>query len=239
LSVVSTLIERRSHAALNINEITTMRLLVHGMQSSGATAFTLFLAQRPDCLALVDILNQFAAPRLNTSLDVVAKVVVTTAYPLAVHAERFRPDRTILLLRDPRDNYQSLRSKHYRNYSGLIDEKFQIIEQLFAEPQRYDAVIEYEDFVARNPDVLIQLARLGWAVDASCYQYRRGHEELFGALHAHVPELFDHMEMSFGNVQGREVCERVHGKPRDSRVDAHLEVLCPRLLAHYRTRRGS
>jgi len=68
-----------------------MRLLVYGMQSSGATAFTLFLAQRPDCLALVDIPNNFAAPRLDTPVDTVAKVVVTTAYPLPVHMERFRP----------------------------------------------------------------------------------------------------------------------------------------------------
>jgi hypothetical protein len=213
-----------------------MRLLIHGMQSSGATAFTLFLAQRPECLALVDIPNNFAAPRLSTQLDVVAKVVVTTAYPLAVHVERFRPDRTILLLRDPRDNYQSLRTKNYRNYSGLIEEKFQILEQLFLARQRFDAVIEYEDFVARDPAVLVQLAALGWPVDVSYYQYRRRHEELFAALWGQVPELFDQLEMSFGNVQGGEVSQRFREKPRDATVDARLEVLCPQLLAHYRTR---
>jgi len=216
-----------------------MRLLVHGMQSSGATAFTLFLAQRPECLALVDVPNNFAAPRLRTSRNMVVKVVVTTAYSLTVHQQRFCPDRTILLLRDPRDNYQSLRTKNYRNYSGLLEEKFQIIEQLFAERQRFDAVIEYEDFVARDPQVLMQLDDIGWVVDASCYQYRRRHEELFAALWAEVPELFEQMELCFGNVQGHEASERFRDKPRDSAVDAHLEVLCPRLLAHYRARRGN
>jgi hypothetical protein len=216
-----------------------MRLLVHGMQSSGATAFTLFLAQRPDCLALVDIPNNFAAPRVASSRDMVIKVVVTTAYPLAVHAERFRPDRTILWLRDPRDNYQSLRTKNYCNYSGLLAEKFRILEQLFLERQRFDAVFEYEDFVARDPQILADLVRLGWAVDEGCYRYRRRHEELFAALWAEVPELFEQMEMSFGNVQGDDVAEHFRDKARDAQVDAQLEQLCPRLLDHYRARRGT
>lgn len=97
-----------------------MRLLIHGMQSSGATTFTRTLAERPGCVALVDIANNFAAPRATTTVDFVAKVVVTTAYPLAVHVERFRPDKVVLLLRDPRDNYQSLRTKdgYYRLNSG-------------------------------------------------------------------------------------------------------------------------
>ena len=143
------------------------------------------------------------------------------------------------MLRDPRDNYQSLRTKSYRNYSGLLDEKFQIIEQLFLERQRFDAVIEYEDFVAREPRVLTQLESLGWVMDASCYQYRRRHEELFAALWNEVPELFEQMEMCFGNVQGHETSARFRDKPRHCTVDSHLEVLCPRLLAHYRARCGN
>jgi hypothetical protein len=102
-----------------------MRLLIYGMQSSGATAFALFLAQRPDCLALVDVLNNFAAPRVNTAMDMVVKVTMTTAYPLAVHVERFRPDKIVLFLRDPHDNYQSLKTKNYRDKprAPAIEEK--------------------------------------------------------------------------------------------------------------------
>jgi hypothetical protein len=138
-----------------------MRLLVYGMMSSGATAFTLFLAQRPDCLALVDVLNNFAAPRVATPMDMVVKVTMTTAYPLAVHQSRFRPDRVVLLLRDPHDNYQSLKTKNYRNYSGLMAEKFVILDQVFAERSHFDAVIRYEDFVARDPAVIETMNRLG------------------------------------------------------------------------------
>lgn len=215
-----------------------MRLLVTGMQSSGATAFTLFLAQRPDCLALVDVLNNYAAPRVATALDMVVKVVVTTAYPLAVHMERFRPDRVVMLLRDPRDNYQSLRRKNYANHSGLLDEKFLILDQLFAERHRFDAVIEYEDFVARDPSIPQTLARLGWPVEEGFHEYRRRHEELLSALSANLPDLMQHMEFAFGNVRGRAVSDNFRDKPRDAELEAHLETLCPRLLAHYRAKRG-
>lgn len=217
-----------------------MRLLVHGMQSSGATAFTLFLAQRPDCLALVDIPNNFAAPRLDTPadapVDMVAKVVVTTAYPLAVHMERFRPDRIVLLLRDPRDNYVSLRTKNYRNYSGLMDEKFLLLDQLFAERDRFDAVIRYEDFVARDPAVLETVRALGWPAEEEFYNYRRRHNEMLEALWRLTPGLLENFEFVFGNVRGTEVSERFRDKPRDAEVEARLERLCPRLLADYRAR---
>ena len=213
-----------------------MRLLVYGMQSSGATAFTLFLAQRPGCLALVDVLNNYAAPRLDTPLDVAIKCVITTAYPLATHMERFRPDRVILLLRDPRDNYESLRTKNYRNHSGLIDEKFLILDQVFAERERFDAVIAYEDFVAGVPLVPATLTTLGWPVEEGYRRFARRHDELLGDLWRHVPDLFSRMEMAFGNVQGAGISQTFRDKPRDPETDARLEALCPRLLAHYRAR---
>jgi hypothetical protein len=211
-----------------------MRLFVHGMQSSGATSFTLFLAQRPDCLALVDILNNYAAPRVKTDKDMVVKAVVTTAYPLAVHMERFRPDRTILLLRDPRDNYYSLASKNYRNHSGLMEEKFILMDQLFAEREKFDLVVRYEDFVARDPAVLAAINALGWPVSAAYYDYQRRHNELLDSLWQEIPDLWDQMEFTFGNVQGRQVDERYRDKPRDPALEARLRDLCPRLLDFYR-----
>jgi len=213
-----------------------VRLLVYGMQSSGSTAFTLFLAQRADCLALVDVPNNFAAPRVTTDLDMVTKVVITTAYPLAVHIERFRPDRVVLLLRDPRANYASLRSKAYRNYSGLIDEKFLILDQVFAERAHFDAVIEYEDFVARKPAVLETVRALGWPVEEGFYDYRRRHNEMLTALWEHLPDLMPNFEFVFGNVRGLEVSDRFRHRTCDGDVESRLEALCPRLLAHYRAR---
>jgi hypothetical protein len=216
-----------------------MRLLVHGMQSSGASTFTMFLAQRPDTLALVDILNNFVAPDVSSPLDFVAKVVITTAYPLAVHVERFRPDRTILFLRDPRDNYVSLRTKNYRNYSGLMHEKFRLLEGLFVERGRYDTVIHYEDFVARDPGVIAAVRQLGWPVEEAYYAFGRRHDQILQMLWDHLPGLMETVESGFGNLHGFEVSERFRDKVADAAVDDQLEALCPRLLAYYRDRSGA
>lgn len=166
----------------------------------------------------------------------VVKVVVTTAFPWAVHYERFRPDRTILLLRDPHDNYQSLKSKSYRNYSGLMEEKFLLIDQIFSERDSFDAVIRYEDFVARDPRVLETINRLGWPVDESFFTYRRRHEELLKALWDHVPDIWERMEFVMGNVRERQVDVKFRDKPREEAIEARLRNLCPRLLDFYRRR---
>ncbi len=215
-----------------------MRLFIHGMQSSGATAFTRMLAERPGCVALVDIPNNFAAPRTATSLDFVAKAVITTAYPLATHVERFRPDRIVLFLRDPRDNYESLCTKPYRNYSGLLEEKFLLLEQLFSERQQFDAVIHYEDAVNPHPAVLADLARLGWPATPDWYQYTRSYNDIIGSLWAAEPALQHNMDIVFGNTRGTGLSDQFRDKPRKPETEALLEQLCPRLLAHYRAREG-
>jgi hypothetical protein len=215
-----------------------MRLLVYGMQSSGATAFSLFLAQKPGSLGLVDILNNYAAPKLECDLPVIAKVVVTTAYPLETHQERFRPDRTILFLRDPRENYVSLMSKGYRNHSGLIDEKFALLDRIFGARDRFDAVIYYEDFIDRAPHILRTVNDLKWPVDEACYAFRRTHVQLIKALWEAVPDLFNHFEFSYGNVQSSEVSKRFNLKEIPKDVEDRLSGLCPNILDHYR-RRGT
>lgn len=215
-----------------------MRLLVHGMQSGGATAFAQVLAQRPGCVALVDIPNNFAAPRVTTGVDFVAKAVVTTAYPLEVHVERFRPDKVVLLLRDPRDNYESLRTKPYRNFSGLIDEKFQILEQLYGQSYRFDAVLHYEDLVARDPALLEMMAGLGWPIAPDYFHFRRSYDELLGSLWAAEPGL-QQMDVAFGNARGKELSDSHRDKGWTRAIEEQVAMLCPRLLAHYQARNPS
>lgn len=217
-----------------------MRLLIYGMMSSGATSFSLFCAQRPDALALVDVLNNFAAPQVATPKDMLCKVTITTAYALSEHMERFRPDKIVLFLRDPRDNYESLKTKNYRNYSGLMEEKFLLLDEVFAKRNQFDAVIHYEDFVARDPAVLRCVNALGWPVCEDYYQYSRRHNEIFRDLWDAMPDLYARLELNFGNVQGAGVSRSFRDKYRSAEQDealaALLEPLCPRLLAHYQQR---
>ncbi|MCJ2185393.1 sulfotransferase family protein [Novosphingobium beihaiensis] len=213
-----------------------MRLLVHGMQSSGATTFTQVLAQRPGCIALVDIPNNFAAPRVTTRKDFVAKAVITTAYPLAVHVERFRPDRVVLFLRDPRDNYVSLSTKPYRHHSGLMEEKFRLLEQLFAQSDRFDAIIHYEDLVARKPCVSVAMEALGWPVREEHFRFRRSCDELLRSLWEAEPSLIAEMDAAFGAARGDRMSGRYRRENRNKDSEGKVAQLCPGLLAHYRIR---
>lgn len=211
-----------------------MRLLVYGMQSSGASLFTFFLAQRRDCLPFIDILNNYAAPRLDTGLDAVAKCVITTAYSLDEHIERFQPDRTLLFLRHPCHNYYSLQSKNYRNHSGLIDEKFSLLDTVFRQRDRFDAVVTYEDFLDNDPAVFARLADIGWPVDEYFFDYGRSQNDMVEFLVRHIPDLFDRLELSFGNHRGRGPVARFRDKPCSPDLEARVATLCPSLFDHYR-----
>src|SRR5579864_1092382 len=133
-----------------------MKVLLYGMQSSGASVLALLLGQKPESLAFVDVWNMYAAPELETQHDCALKVVVTAAFSLELHRQRFRPDVILLVLRHPTDNYDSLIAKTYANESGLIDEKFSRLEEVFRGGKGFDHVVHFEDF-AFSPGKLIAL----------------------------------------------------------------------------------
>jgi len=213
-----------------------MRLLVYGLQASGATTFAMLLAQRPGCVALVDIPFMYAAPRLVTGRDVVAKCVVTTAYPLPVHVERFRPDRVLLLVREPAVNYASLSGKAYRNYNGLIDEKFAFLEQVFAARSGIDTVVAYEDAAARRPEVPDLLRAWGWPLGPDAFDLPRGRNEILATVLEAEPGLYERLDISFGDHRAGGIRADKAARPVDPAVRAHVETLCPTLCAWYADR---
>lgn len=210
-----------------------MRLLIYAMQSSGASTFAHFLAQRPDSLAIVDVLNMYAAPRIEARVPALAKCVVTTSFPLDLHVERFRPDKVVLLLRRPYDNYHSLMSKPWRNHSGLIDEKFAVLERVFQERGRFDAVILYEDFVARRRPVFDALDALGWPAEEGWFGFPRSQNDMANFIWEHEPDLFQRFELAFGNFHHGGVSERYARKPFQAEIDARVRALCPGVAAFY------
>jgi hypothetical protein len=215
-----------------------MRVLLYGMQSSGASVLALTLAQKQDCLAFVDIWNMFAAPELEANRDVVAKVVVTTAFSLEVHRRRFRPDVTLLVLRHPADTYDSLVGKSYANEGGLIDEKFAVFDQVFRAGADFDDIAHYEDFVFSPRSSIALCDRIGWRIDWDALLFRRTQAEIQNTNTAAWPAIHERLKYGCGNTQTRGVLrDRVKFSEPSGRT-AHLKLLCPSLFEHYSTVRA-
>ena len=194
-------------------------------------AFT--LAQKPDCLGFIDIWNMFAAPRLETERDCFAKVVVTTAFSLEVHRERFRPDVTLLALRYPADNYDSLFGKEYAHESGLMDEKFTLLEEVLRAGTGFDRIVHYEDFVFCPREVIALFERIGWPVGFEALQFSRSPREIEDANGEACPGLHTQLKYGSGNVREQGVLrDRIRFSQPWGKT-AHLPRLCPSLFEHY------
>jgi hypothetical protein len=210
-----------------------MRVLLYGMQSSGASALAFTLAQKPESVAFVDIWNMFAAPALETNRDSVAKVVVTTAFSLGVHRRRFCPDVTVLVLRHPVDTYDSLSSKSYANESGLMPEKFAVLEEVFRAGKEFDHIVHYEDFVFSPRDVIALFDRIGWQIGCEALLFGRTQREIQDTNAAACPGIHERLKYGAGNVQTRGVLRDRVRFSEPSGITADLPLLCPALTDHY------
>ena len=212
-----------------------MRILLYGMQSSGASVIAFTLAQRPQSLAFIDIWNMYAAPELASTdgEEIVAKAVVTTAYTLDEHRRRFRPDMTLLVLRYPVDNFNSLFGQTYANESGHIDEKFRLADQVLQSGVGFDGIVYFEDFAFSPRSVIDFFAATGWKVDYDALLFRRTPEKIEAANQARYPGIEEFLKYGSGNVRtGGILRDRVlFGLPWGR--TAHLPEICPSLLEHY------
>jgi hypothetical protein len=206
------------------------RVLVYGMQSSGSSLVTLFLAQQPETVGIIDLYCGRLMPSAASLGDatVVAKATVSTVYGLDQHLERFKPDRKLLVLRHPGHNYAALIRKQYANLCGNIDDKFALLEQVFARRGEFDAVVYYEDFVLRRRETLELLRRAGLAVDASYYRFARTREQI--ATHGKSFRWFAEgigTRWGFGNIHGDGVENAVVFKRVSAAVSEHVRAICP------------
>lgn len=203
------------------------------MQSSGASALALTLAQKPDSVAFVDIWNMFAAPELKTDRDAVAKVVATSAFGLEVHRRRFRPDVTILVLRHPVDTFYSLVDKSYANESGLIHEKFAIFDKVLRGGKGFDAIFFYEDFVF-TPHNLIELCdRIGWSISCEALLFRRTQRDIQETNAEACPGIHHRLKYGSGNIQR---CSLLRDRVKFSKPlgkTSHLPQWCPTVFQRY------
>ena len=126
-----------------------MKTLVYGMQSSGASYITWRLSQDPNTISVLDLFAHASAPAFNLehkSHDVIVKCAAVTLYGLDDQIECFAPDRLILVTRKMKDVVQSLSTKPYRNYGGLVSQKCEVFKREVSKHKAdFDEVIAYED----------------------------------------------------------------------------------------------
>ena len=130
-----------------------MRTLIYGMQSSGASLFCYWMAQKRGCVAVIDLYHDQVAPHIDHP-DVVLKCVATKGIGIDRHIDSFRPDRVILFCRNPVENCLSLSEKVYANFGGTVDEKLGVMDGVVGSG-RFKTVVRYEDFImGRVPEDL-------------------------------------------------------------------------------------
>jgi len=208
-----------------------MRLLIYAMQSSGASTFCYFLGQRPDSVAVIDVWSRGVTPPIETAFPVVAKATVNMILTAADHIASFVPDRKILFVRDPVAVYASLIHYPYANRFGAIEDKFARFDAEFA-GGGYDAIVRYEDFVARAPGFLRQINALGWPCDATFYAMPRSIAAIQRFNDAASPWLAQHNGDGWGvgNIKDagirREFAERLDLPQVAEKVAALSPNLC-------------
>jgi len=211
-----------------------MRLFVYGMESSGASTFCLFLGQRPGTVAVVDLWSHCLAPPLVVDAAIVLKATVTTTYRVEDHVRSFRPDASILFLRDPVAVYCSLIKYDYANYEGSVEQKLIRFDQEYS-PAKFDLVIRYEDFVRREPAVIRAIAGLGWFCNNSYYSLPRSIDEIRETNFQKSAWLRDeyNKNWSFGNFKGASISSDFLRSGHQPEIVSKVASLSPRLTELY------
>jgi hypothetical protein len=126
-----------------------MKILVYGLQSSGATLFAYFLSQKPRTIGLPDLWANYWSPDCSdVKFDMVLKCVVTKNNPIEGHIERYNPNIKILFLRNLRENKQRLCKKPWANENGTPEEKIEILNKI--DKKKFDYVVTYDKFLSKK-----------------------------------------------------------------------------------------
>jgi len=121
-----------------------MRLLIYGMQSSGASLFAFLLSQEPETLAVVDCWGGIVPDFADYAGDIVLKTTVKTDVDFAQHVEAFKPDFTILVERNILEVRNSLTTKYYRDEGGTLEAKLRIGTHV-RRKWNFDFVVNFAD----------------------------------------------------------------------------------------------
>jgi hypothetical protein len=212
-----------------------MKLLVYSMESSGASTFAFFLAQRPQSVAVIDLWSECVAPPLDIDFPVIVKATVNLQVSYSDLISSFRPDRRILFVRDPVATYCSLIKYVYANMFGTAEEKLARFDEIYA-AQGFDLVVYYEDFVAFDPRIPAALTALGWPATPEYYAPARSLAEILDFNFEASSWLKDHFRGGWGpgNLRGDAIVDRFAKQEYDRESIQKVAAIAPRLSRHYR-----
>ncbi|MBW2998556.1 sulfotransferase domain-containing protein [Candidatus Woesearchaeota archaeon] len=216
-----------------------MKVLIYGLQSSGASLVTYFLAQKNNSIAITDLFNCGVAPNLDSIKEVdnlFVKCTVNSKIQLEKHIASFKPDKVILVVRNPFDNYVSLINKWYGSKNSSVEDKFKTLEKYFSN-YHFDLILRYEDLIYNKSRVIKQLKKFGIKVKKEYYEFRKNKEEIFKFNSKHLKKL------NIGNFYGG---GNIHPYFKKIKIDSSLvskkitnkqkekvRELCPKLCRYY------
>jgi hypothetical protein len=214
------------------------RVYVCGMQSSGSSIFSYFLAQIPDSLAVIDLWVRQPCPPLMLDMPVSIKTCISVMECYLQDVSVFKPTLSILFMRDPVDIYVSLKKKSYFNDGGDADDKFQIYETMFRERETlFDLSICYEDFTKSPLEVAERLRQHGVPIQNSALSFKRGLEEVIDFARSGSTWCRDNYQTRWthGNIHTDNLPElhTIRTLNPDPEVIAKMRKLCPRLMDAY------
>src|SRR5262249_31400525 len=137
---------------------------------------------------------------------VVAKATISRELTFAEQAERFRPHRTVFVLRHPAQTYVSLMRKECSGMGRDPDHKRGRLERDFAQRDQFDAVVHYEDVVLRPEIALGELRRVDPSMTVGAFALERRARDVIAATRAVEPfgEQFGKV-WDKGNVDARAI----------------------------------
>jgi tetratricopeptide (TPR) repeat protein len=210
-----------------------MRLLLYGLQNSGATLAALFAGQREGSLVVPDLWTMYCAPRPPFSGDICIKATVTEAFPLSKHRRAFRPDITALVVRRPIDNYLSLQRKAFANHDGMLMHKFRRVERAFRAASTFDEVVVFEDFVAASDAFAGRLRQLGWSLPSGAPEFPRSALDMEQLLWRQERRLYSQIQWGAGQARIQPLAGIRLGRSQDEAARAFCHRHCPVLQDFY------
>lgn len=210
-----------------------MRILLYGLQNSGATLAALFAGQREGSLVVPDLWTMYCAPRPPFSRDICVKATVTEAFPLSRHKRAFRPDFTALIVRRPIDNYLSLKRKAFANHDGIITQKFRRVERAFRATSTFNEVVVFEDFVAAPDAFANRLRQFGWRLPPDAHEFPRSALEMERFIWAQERRLYPQIQWGTGQARIQPLAGIRLGRSEDQEARAFCRQHCPALQDFY------